>query len=99
MLAALLLAAPAVVSSDANAAAVTLQAKKKTLTVTFKVSMHCRKCVDKLTDNLSFLRGVKDLKISLENKTVTITYDPSRTSEAALQQAIEKCGYTAEKLG
>lgn len=34
--------------------------------------MHCPKCVAKLTDNLSFLKGVEDLKISLDDKTVTI---------------------------
>lgn len=86
ILAAVLLAAPA-----ASAA------KKKTVTVTYEVSMHCKKCVEKLNDNLAFLKGVENLKISLEEKTVTITYNPAKTDEATLVQAIKKCGYTAVK--
>ena len=71
--------------------------KKKTQTVSFKTSIHCKNCVKKVTDNISFEKGVKDLKVSLEDKVVTITYDPSKTDEATLAKAIEKLGYTAEK--
>ena len=40
----------------------------------------------------------EDLKVSLDEKTVTVTYDPAKTDEATLQKAIEKLGYTAEKV-
>ena len=72
--------------------------KKKTQTVSFKTSMHCKNCVKKITDNISFEKGVKDLKVSLDNKLVTITYDPSKTEEATLAKAIEKLGYTVETV-
>ena len=99
LLSALLLAAPAAVAAESSAQ-YALQGKKtkKTETVTFKVSIHCKKCVEKLTDNLSFIKGVVDLKFSLEDKTVTITYNPAKTSEETLVKVIEKCGYTAEKI-
>ena len=71
---------------------------KKTETVTFKVSMHCKNCVNKITDNISFIKGVEDLKVSLDQKTVVVTYNPAKTDEATLQKAIEKLGYTAEKV-
>ena len=74
------------------------QDKKKTQTVTFKTTIHCKNCVKKLNDNLAFEKGVKDLKVSLDDKMVTITYDPSKTDEAALVKAIEKLGYKAEKI-
>ena len=86
ILAAIILAAPA-----ASAA------KKKTVTVTYEVNIHCKKCVEKLTDNLAYLKGVEDLKVSLEDKTVTITYNPAKTNEDTLVQAIKKCGYSAVK--
>lgn len=37
-------------------------------------------------------------KISLDEKRITITYNPAKTDEATLAKAIEKCGYTAEKV-
>lgn len=77
---------------------VQLQEKKKTQTVTFKTNIHCKNCVKKVYDNLSFERGVKDLKVSLDEKLVTITYDPSKTDEDTLAKALEKLGYTAEKV-
>ena len=99
ILTALLLAAPAASAVSAETPS-TLQDKKtrKTVTVTYKVNMHCKKCVSKLTDNLSFLKGVEDLKISLEDKTVAITFNPAKTDEETLAKAIAKCGYTAEKI-
>lgn len=97
-LSALLLAAPAVLVSAEPASSYSLDKKKtNTVTVAYSVNMHCAKCVTKLSDNLSFLKGVEDLKVSLDEKTVVITYNPSKTDEATLVKAIEKCGYTAEK--
>lgn len=98
ILSALFLASPAMMASGLGTSAPVLDKKaKKTETVTYAVNMHCKNCVNKLTDNLSFLKGVEDLKVSLEKKTVTITYNPAKTDEATLVKAIEKCGYTAEK--
>lgn len=70
--------------------------KKEYKTVTFNVSMHCHNCVKKLNENLSFEKGVKSLDVSLDTKTVKITYDPAKTDVSALQKAIEKLGYTAK---
>lgn len=99
LLAAFLLAAPAA-SARSESPVPTMQNKKvkKTATVTFKVSMHCHNCVAKITDNISFVKGVEDLKVSLDKKTVSITYNPAKTDVITLQKAIEKLGYTAEKV-
>lgn len=96
----LLALSPAAQSTYPETEPSTVQDKKvkKTETVTFKVSMHCKNCVNKITDNISFIKGVEDLKVSLDQKTVAITYNPAKTDEATLQKAIEKLGYTAEKV-
>lgn len=73
------------------------KAKPKTETVTYVVDMHCQNCVDKLTDRLSFLKGVKDCKISLTKKTVTLKFDPSKIEEKTFVETINKSGYTATK--
>lgn len=99
---ALLLASPSAFALDNGAVSMHQDKKnkngKKTVTVTFKVSLHCESCIEKVTDNISFLKGVEDLKVSLDKKTVVITYDPAKTDEVSLKKSIEKLGYTAEKV-
>ena len=95
ILSALLLATPAAIASSSQVNSTLMEKKaKKTATVVFNVSMHCKNCVKKITENISFVKGVKDLKVSLEDKTVTITYDPVKTDEATLKKEIEKLGFT-----
>ena len=71
--------------------------KKVVKTVTFSVGLHCQNCVKKVKENISFEKGVKGLDVNLEKKTVTVSYDPSKTDEATLRKAIEKLGYTCSK--
>lgn len=61
--------------------------------VTFLVHLHCENCVKKVQENIAFEKGVKDLKVSLEDQTVAVKYDPAKTSEEVLKAAIEKLGY------
>lgn len=80
--------------------AVTSYAQKKKAPlqeVTFIVNLHCENCVKKVQDNIPFEKGVKDLKVSLDNKTVWVQYSPDKTTKEKLAAAIEKLGY--EVLG
>ena len=61
--------------------------------VTFSVHLHCENCVNKVQENIAFEKGVKDLKVSLEDQTVFVKYDAAKTSEQTLKAAIEKLGY------
>ena len=61
--------------------------------VTFSVHLHCQNCVNKVQENIAFEKGVKDLKVSLEDQTVFVKYDAAKTSEQTLKAAIEKLGY------
>ncbi len=70
--------------------------KKNLEKVIFSVGLHCQNCVKKVQENISFEKGVKALEVSLDKKTVTITYDPAKTDAAKLQKAIEKLGYKVE---
>ena len=72
--------------------------KKELKEVTFSVSMHCGKCVAKISENISFEKGVKDLKVSLDQHTVWIKYDVSKTSWQTLKSAVEKLGYEVSVL-
>ncbi len=72
--------------------------KNGTETAKFSVSMTCEKCVEKITENISYEKGVKDLNVSLADKTVEVTYDPTKTDERTLNQAITKLGYQVDSV-
>ncbi len=76
----------------------TAKPKVQPKTVVFATHLHCKNCVKKVQENISFEKGVKDLKVDLEAQTITVTYDPSKTDEATLAKAINKLGYKAEAV-
>ena len=76
------------------------QKKKETpknAKVTFAVNMYCENCQKKIEKNIAWEKGVKDLRVDLEQKTVYILYNPGKTTESNLQKAIEKLGFTCKK--
>lgn len=80
--------------------AVTSYAQKKKVPlqeVTFIVNLHCENCVKKVQENIPFEKGVKDLKVSLDKKTVWVQYSPDKITKEKLAEAIAKLGY--EVLG
>lgn len=79
--------------ASSEVSALAAKPKKEYATVVFHVHLHCADCVKKVKENIAFEKGVKDLKVSLEEHTVTVTYDPKKTDEARLKAAIEKLGY------
>ena len=64
-------------------------------TVTFLVSMTCGGCKSRIEKRLTYETGVTDLEVSLKKKTVTVEYDPSKTTPETLKAAITGLGYTA----
>ena len=64
--------------------------------VVFDVNMHCEACQKKIEKNIAFEKGVKAMEVSLENKTVALTYDAKKTSPEKLQASLVKLGYTAK---
>ncbi|MBQ8838652.1 MAG: heavy-metal-associated domain-containing protein [Bacteroidales bacterium] len=72
--------------------------KGETKEVTFHVHLHCNNCVKKVQDNIGFEKGVKDLEVSLEEQTVRVKFDASKTSESVLKAAIEKLGYETDLI-
>lgn len=71
---------------------------KKEAEVKFSVTIDCQNCVKKLEANLPFEKGVKDLKVNLEDKTVWFKYQSDKTDKEKLAKAIEKLGYKATEI-
>ena len=64
----------------------------------FKTSIDCKNCVKKVQENISFEKGVTDLVVDLDTKTVKVTYNPSKTDPEKLAKAIRKLGYKVELI-
>ena len=58
--------------------------------VVLSVDIHCQGCIDKIMKNIAFEKGVKDIVYDLKTKTVTVTYNPSKTDVPTLLKAFEK---------
>jgi copper chaperone CopZ len=71
--------------------------KKKTEEVTFSVNMTCDNCKAKIERHISWEKGVKDLKVYPDKKQVTVKYDPAKTTEEKLKEAINALEFTCEK--
>jgi copper chaperone CopZ len=59
--------------------------------------MHCQSCKERIEKAIPMEKGVKDIKVDLEKKEVTLVYNPTKTTEEKLKKAIEELGYTCKK--
>lgn len=66
--------------------------------VLFSVEIDCASCKQKLESQLPFVKGVKDLKIDIDNQTVWFLYDNRKTNKENLVAALEKLGYGAKEI-
>lgn len=57
--------------------------------------MHCEGCSKRLTNVLKDLEGVKDAKVSLEEKKAEIEYDESAISLDEIKDAVADAGFEA----
>ena len=69
------------------------QKKSKTETTSFSVSIDCQHCIDTITKELAFVKGVRDLKFSLEETRVDVTYRPDKVSKETIAEKIRALGY------
>lgn len=72
----------------------------KLQTSTLKISgMHCASCSTILTRALQKVEGVQSAVVNYSTEKGTVTFDPAKTNEQALIQAVQKKGYGAQVLG
>lgn len=61
--------------------------------VLLNVPMHCETCQVKIEKNIAFEKGVKDMVVNFQQKTVELTYDSQKTNLTNLETAFHKLGY------
>ncbi|MFH8080310.1 MAG: copper ion binding protein [Candidatus Aenigmatarchaeota archaeon] len=58
--------------------------------------MHCSSCVKNIENTLMNLKGVKKVKVSLEDEKASVIFDSSKISEDDIKKAINKLGYKTD---
>ena len=82
-------------NSAAELAATAQKKKKETKVLKLSADIHCESCAKKVKENISYEKGVKDLEVSVEKRSVVITYDPAKTDPVKLLAAMRKIGFPA----
>ena len=65
-------------------------------TTVFVTDIDCEGCAKKITNSIPFVKGVKDVKVDVPTKKVTVTYDATKSSEATLLKAFDKIKIKAQ---
>ncbi|MEM7297389.1 MAG: cation transporter, partial [Bacteroidota bacterium] len=66
--------------------------------VEIQTSAICTMCKEALEYDLAFEKGVKEATLSLDDKVMTIVYNPKKTDPDKLRNRITKVGYHADWL-
>ncbi len=82
-----------IVSFPLNAQDKKTKLKDNEAEVLFSVAIHCADCEAKLAAQLPFVKGVKDLKIDIDNQTIWFLYRKDKTDEKKLAEELDKLGY------
>ena len=64
--------------------------EKQVVTTVFCTDIDCEGCAKKVYNSIPFEKGVKDVKVDVKAKTVTVQYDASKNSDEALVGAFTK---------
>lgn len=66
--------------------------------VTFKSSINCNMCKEKIEKDLSFTKGIKSVSVDVKKKEIKVVYNDVKTTEAKIKTAISKIGYDADEV-
>ena len=58
--------------------------------------LDCNNCKQKIEKNIPFDKGVKDVVVSLNDKTVVVQYDNTKTDVEKIKDSLKKIGFESE---
>jgi periplasmic mercuric ion binding protein len=79
-------------------------ALKKSDTVVIKTNIYCDHCKEcgscggKIEKDLGFEKGINLVKLDEKSMTLTVTYNPKKTSPEAIREKISKYGFDADEV-
>ena len=59
-------------------------------TTVFMTDVDCETCAKKIDNSLPYQKGVKEVKVDVATRKVTVTYDATKSSDEALIKAFKK---------
>lgn len=65
-------------------------------TTVFLTDVDCETCAKKIDNSLPYQKGVKEVKVDVATRKVTVTYDATKSSDDALIKAFKKIKINAE---
>ena len=67
-------------------------------TTVFMTDVDCETCAKKIDNSLPYQKGVKEVKVDVSTRKVTVTYDATKSSDDALIKAFKKIKINAEVI-
>ena len=67
-------------------------------TTVFLTDVDCETCAKKIDNSLPYQKGVKEVKVDVATRKVTVTYDATKSSDDALIKAFKKIKINAEVI-
>ncbi len=71
---------------------------KKGYKIEIQTSAVCEMCQYTLEKNLTFEKGVKEVTLNLDDKMITVFYNPKKTDVQTIRERITTIGYHADTL-
>lgn len=68
-------------------------------TIQFKTNIKCAGCVANVTDELNKAVGENNWSVNTQSPDKILTISSDAVTATFIQQAVEKAGYTATKIG
>jgi mercuric ion binding protein len=67
-------------------------------TVKIKTSAICEMCKATIEKKLAFTKGVSESNLNLDDKVVTVIYNPKKTDVQSIKKSISEAGYDADEM-
>ena len=87
-----------IISMIALFAIVKVQAQETSAEIKIKVSSVCGMCKSTIEKGLAFEKGVKRSDLKVSESTITVIYNPKKTTPEKIRLAISNIGYDADEV-
>lgn len=73
---------------------VLVNAEVKTVVFSVNPKMHCENCENNIKESIRYTAGIKDIKTSVADNTVAVTFDSEKTTVCKIVKAFADAKYT-----